>query len=345
MGDRGDAGYVLAFDLARRKEVWALKVGEAWSDGGARCTPTVDRGLVYALGPHGDLVCAEAAGGKEVWRRNLPADFGGRMMSGWGYCESPLVDGAKLICTPGGQDAAIVALDRQTGAVIWKSSLPELGPAGKDGAAYASCVVAEAGGIRQYVTLAGRGLVGVAADDGRFLWGYNRVANGVANCSTPVVRGEYVFGSSAYGAGTALLKLTATNGSVTAREVYFLDAQVLQNHHGGMALVGDYLYSGHGQNSGLPVCIEFTTGRVVWRAAKAPAGGSAAVVYADGNLCFRYDTGEVVLLPATPDGYRQKGQFRAASVTGQAWAHPVILDGCLYLRDNDALLCYDIKRP
>ncbi len=344
MGDRGSDQFVVAFDLSTRKELWATKVGKGWGDG-SRCTPTVDGELVYALGTHGDLVCVNAADGKEVWRKSLPEEFGGKMMSVWAFSESPLIDGDKLLCIPGGPDATMVALNKKTGALIWKSSQGKLGPRGKDGAAYSSIVAADCAGVRQYITLTGRGVIGVRAEDGKFLWGYNRVINDVANITNPVVKGDMVFASRAYGTGSALLKLSADGqGGVKAEEVYFLDAKTFANHHGGVVLVGDHLYGGTGQNAGLPVCIEMASGKIVWKAPKAEAGGSAAVLYADGHLIFRYEKDAVVAsIEASPTGYKLKGTFKAPVSDGPSWAHPVIVDGKLYLRSNDTLMCYNLS--
>jgi outer membrane protein assembly factor BamB len=208
------------------------------------------------------------------------------------------------------------------------------------GAQYSSIVAAEAGGVRQYITLiAAKGLVGVAADDGRFLWSYRRILNSTANIPTSVVHGPYVFCSTAYGTGSALLKLTGTG----AEEVYFLGANTFQNHHGGFVRVGDYIYGGHGHNSGNPTCIEMKTGRVLWQR-RQPGGGSGSVVYADGHLYFRYEKGEVALVEATPQEYRQKGLFRLPQQSGPSWPHPVVVGGKLYLRWSDALFCYDVKQ-
>lgn len=343
MGDRGGDQFVIAFDLATRKELWATKVGKGWGDG-SRCTPTIDGDLAYVIGTHGDLLCVNVADGKEVWRKSFPADFGGKMMSVWAFSESPLIDGDKLICTPGGPDATLVALNKKTGSVIWKSSQGKLGPKGKDGAAYCSVVAAECAGVKQYITLTGRGVIGVRAEDGKFLWGYNKAINDVANITNPVVKGDLVFASSAYGTGSALLKLSADGqGGVKAEEVYFLDAKTFANHHGGVVLVGDHLYGGTGQNQGTPVCIEMATGKIVWKAPKAEAGGSAAVLYADGHVIYRYEKDAIVALTAaSPDGYKLEGTFKAAVSDGPAWAHPVIQEGKMYLRANDTLMCYDI---
>jgi len=345
MGDRQGSEWIICLDLANQKELWAAKVGQPYPDGGPRCTPTVDGDLVYAISPHGDLVCVEAASGKEVWRKKFDKDFGGKMMSGWAYSESPLVDGEKLVCTPGGKDAVIVALNKKTGETIWKCAMPDIGPKGKDGAGYSSIVISEAGGVKQYVTLMGRGLIGVAAKDGKFLWGYNKVANGTANITTPVVSGDYVFDSSAYGTGAALLKLSAdSSGGVKAEEVYFLGANTFQNHHGGVVLVGDYLYGGHGQNDGKLKCIELKTGKIAWQIDKGVGGKSAAVTFADGNLYVRYESGLMALVAATPEGFKLKGSFQLPVVTGPSWPHTTIQDRKLFVRDNDTLMCYDIAK-
>jgi outer membrane protein assembly factor BamB len=346
MGDRGENQYVVALDRSNGKELWSAQVGPAWEDemGGPRGTPTVDGDRVYAIGTEGDLVCLDIATGKLRWKKSAAKDFGGRMMSDWKYTESPLIDGDKLIFTPGSLGNTLVALDKNTGATLWTTVVARIGEKGSNGAGYSSAVVSEGGGVHQYVQLIGRGLIGVRATDGKLLWSYNRIANDVANISTPVVRGDYVFGSTAYGAGSALLKLHATADGVAADEVYFLDAKTFQNHHGGFVLVGDYLYAGHGHSMGLPICIEFLTGKVKWGGNARNAGtGSAAVAYADGRLYFRYQDGLMMLIEATPDGYREKGWFKIPNVRHPSWSHPVILGGRLYLREQDTLYSYDIR--
>ncbi|MBI1918746.1 MAG: PQQ-like beta-propeller repeat protein, partial [Planctomycetes bacterium] len=196
---------VTALAAATGKRLWARKIG---TTSRIPCsTPTVDDDRLYALSPEGELVCLKAASGAIVWQRSFVKDFGGRMMSGRGYGESPLIDADKLICTPGGPDAALVALDKRTGEVLWKAKTPDLGASGKDGAGFASVVVTKAAGIRQYVQLMGRGLIGVEARDGRFLWGYNAIANDTANIPTPVVREDLVFAANGYNAGSVLLRL------------------------------------------------------------------------------------------------------------------------------------------
>ncbi len=347
MGDRTNADsqsaqFVIALDLNTRKELWSTRVGPPHPDGGPRCTPTIDGLRTYALGTDGDLVCLETATGNCQWRKNLTTDLGGHVMSGWKYCESPLVDGPKLICTPGAEEAALVALDKQTGAVLWKSAVPELGPKGKDGAGYASPMVAEIEGVRQYVQVLGRGVVGVDAGTGKFLWGYNKIANNTANIPNPVIRGNLVFVANGYNAGSALLRIRRQGDRFSAEEVYFLKAKEFDNHHGGIVLVGDSVYGGVGLNKGDPACIDFATGETRWKV-EAPSSGSASVVYADGHLVFRYDRGLVLLVAADPQGFRSEGQFMAVTREGPAWAHPVIHQRRLYLRHNDLLACYDLS--
>jgi outer membrane protein assembly factor BamB len=347
MGDRGGVQSLVALAQADGRAVWSARVGPTWDDqmGGPRGTPTVDGDAVYAIGTEGDLVCVEAASGRERWRKSLPRDFGGRMMSMWKFSESPLVDGDRVVVTPGGPAAYMVALDKRTGRELWRTPAPPSGPRGREGAGYSSVVVSSGGGVRQYVQLGGRGLLGVRASDGKLLWSYNRVANDVANIPTPIVKDDLVFASTGYQAGSVLLRLVASAGSVEAREVYFLEARTLQNHHGGLVLVGDHVYGGHGHNRGFPIAVELATGKVAWGGDIRNAGsGSAAVTYADGHLYFRYQNGIVMLIEATPAGYREKGSFTIPNVSQPSWPHPVITGGKLYLREQDTLYVYDVRR-
>jgi outer membrane protein assembly factor BamB len=348
MGDRAtdqgpeEAQFVLAYDLQTRKSLWKTAIGPPHGDGGPRCTPTVDGDLVYVIGTDSDVVCLDASTGAVKWKRNLAQEFDGKMMSVWKYSESPLIDGDRLICTPGGPEATMVALNKHTGATLWKCATPEIGQDGADGAAYSSAVAATICDVPQYVQVFGRGVVGVHAETGKFLWGYNHVANNVANITMPVVRGNYVFATTAYSTGAVLLRITCDGDKWDAQEVYFLKGRDFQNHHGGVVLLGDYVYGGHGPNKGDPACVELGTGEVKWRQ-RAPARGSASVVYADGHIIFRYDRGEVVLVEASPEAFKIKGRFTAPTAAGPAWAHPVVHGGKLYLRHEDILLCYDLR--
>ena len=196
---------LIAIDLENGERLWATPFGKGDHSNG---TPTVDGDRVYAVGLNGDLICAEVGTGREIWKKDFGEDFGGKMMSGWGYSESPLIDGDRLICTPGGSDAVIVALDKHSGETIWQSkAAQDPGPKGKDGAGYSSIVVSNACGEKQFIQLTGRGVIGVRASDGELLWQYNTVANDVANIPTPIIWDDFVFCSTGYGTGAALLKL------------------------------------------------------------------------------------------------------------------------------------------
>lgn len=354
MGDRskGDkaAQFALAFDLATRQLKWESAIGPPHNDGGPRGTPTIDGTSIYVLGTDGDLVCLDRDSGSVRWKKNMERDFGGAMMSGWRWSESPLVDRDRLICTPGVAKSAMVALHKMTGETVWTCQIPDIGSRGKEGAGYASVVAADIDGVRQYITIIGQGAIGVAAEDGRFLWGYNRIANHVANIPSPVVKGNQVFVTTSYKTGSALLELKRSGKGFDVQEVYFLTPKEFENHHGGVVLVGDCVYGGDGQNNGIPVCLQFGTGKIHWKernwTRQEKASGSAAVVYADGHLFFRYEKDALVaMIEANPNEFRVKGLFHAEVDDGPAWAHPVVHDGKLYLRTNDVVMCYDLRAP
>jgi outer membrane protein assembly factor BamB len=347
-GDRKDGEYLICLSDADGKEIWAKRIGDAWKDGGARSTPAIAAGsreskpLVYALTPNGDLVCLSAADGAAVWQKNLAKDFGGKMMSGWGFSESPLIDGERIICTPGADDAAVVALDRKTGEELWRAKVEKCG-----GAGYSSIVKCKAGGVEQYVTVLGKsgGAIGVRAADGKLLWRNATVAGKVANIPTPIVRGDFVFYSTGYDdGGSAVLKIVAKGNELAAEEVWHKDANELRNHHGGVVLVGDYLYGGHGQNQGFPFCVNFMTGENLWPKKRGPGERSAAVTYADGRLYFRYENGVMALIDADATECRVVSTFKIPEGKTPSWAHPVVAGGRLYLRDKDRLLSYDVRK-
>jgi outer membrane protein assembly factor BamB len=341
MSNRGGDEVVWALSEKDGKELWATRLGPAFrqrmpqSKEGPGCTPTVDGERLYALGMGGDLACLQVKDGKVVWQLSLTKEFGGRVPQ-WSYRESPLVDGDKLICTPGGSDATIVALDKATGKTVWKSAV-----AGSRGPAYSSAIAIDCAGQRQYVQLTQGTLVGVAAADGKFLWKYDRPANRTGiNCTTPLYHDGHVFASSAYGAGGGLVKLSKDGEGVKAEEVYFTKS--MENHHGGMIVHDGCLYGAHGGNGGgRLVCLDFKTGKETWDKRAAEKG---SVAFADGRLYYRTETGAVLLIEPNPKEYVERGRFTQPDRTRQpAWAHPVVANGKLYIRDQDLLFCYDVK--
>lgn len=335
---------VVAIDAKEGKVLWSKVLTEkAPKHGyeGARCTPTVDGDHLYVTTSNGTIACLTTGGNLE-WQKDFKQEWGGKMMSGWGYAESVLIDGKAAVCTPGGPEAMMVALDKATGKELWKCKVPDIGGKGKDGAGYASIMISQAAGVKQYVQMTGRGLIGVRASDGKFLWGYNEIANNTANIPDAVIAGEHVFCSTGYGTGAALVKLEKDGDGVKAQEVYFLKANVMQNHHGGMVLLDGHIYCGHQQNGGDPVCVDVKTGKVVWGPEKGVGKGSACVTYADGHLIYRYQSGELGLVEATPKGYRFKGSFKPAYQERESWSHPVVSGGKLYLREQNKLMCYGL---
>jgi outer membrane protein assembly factor BamB len=251
-----------------------------------------------------------------------------------------LVDGDVVVVTPGGAEATIVALNKKTGAVIWKSAVP-----GGDQAGYASAIVVQGGGRKQYVQCLSKGMVGVDAKTGQFLWRNKEVAKGPAQYFTPVAHGEYVYGG-ALGVGGVLVRLKPDGDGVAAEQVYF--TRGLPNGLGGAVLVGEYLY-GTDIAVGPLVAIEFTSGKVKW---KTENTGRVSIAYADGLLYLHDLNGDVALVEATPDAYREKGRFtppaqpkkkQSGPYPESAYAYPVIANGRLYIRDLGTLWAYDIK--
>lgn len=333
--------YLTCFDRATGRQLWKTKIGQPWTGGqeswqSSRSTPTVDGDMVYVLSPHGQLVACVAATGKEVFRVDLKTQFGGKKGDGWGYSESVLVDGNKLVCTPGGEQATMVALDKKTGRPLWGCPVP-----GDRGAGHASIVKARVGSREIYVQTTASGALGVDAKTGTLLWTYP-IDKTTAVIPTPIVRDDLVFFSAGYRRGGALLRQKpGPGGTVTVEEVYGLKPE-LANKHGGVVLIGDHLYGGS-EDQPIPFCAELTTGKIVWKQ-RGSGKNSMAIAAADGHLYIRYADGTLALVKADPAGYAEVAAFRVpGSGDRPSWAHPVIADGRLYLREGDAILCYDIQ--
>lgn len=348
--------WLFALDESDGKLLWKAKIGRGGNPGnmfkpfGPRGTATIDGDRLYILGQQGDLVCF-TTDGKEVWRVSYVKDFGG-IMPVWGFAESPLVDGDKLICTPGAEDATLMALDKLTGKPIWKCPVPE-GPTGdrgflgRSGAAYTSVIAIDFEGERQYVQLASTTLVGVRASDGKLRWRYNRASNTHRiNCSTPLYHDGMVFAASAYDAGGGLVKLTKeASGDIKAEEIWF--TRKMQNHHGSVILLNGCLYGANGGNGGGDlVCLDFKTGNVLWdgRDLTGRPASKGSLTLADGRLYYRTEKGAVLLIEPSAKEYLERGRFEQPDRSKeQAWPHPVIANGRLYIRDQDTLFCYDVK--
>jgi outer membrane protein assembly factor BamB len=330
-GTSGSASTVFCLNRADGRTVWSAALGPKLNEGrgnGPRSTPTLDEDRVYVLTENGDLACLRARDGSPVWRKNILREFGGDNPH-WLISESPLVDGNRLIVTPGGNGAGLVALDKMTGNVIWKTK--EL----SDEAGYSSCIAGDLGGVRTIMNFTSRAAVGVRASDGKLMWTHTSPANGTANCTTPVFADNKVFFTSAYGTGGALLGLAAQNGEVKAQELYF--TKDMQNHHGGVVLVNGYLY---GFSNSILTCIEFATGKKMWQNRSV---GKGSLTFADGMLFLFSENNVVGLAEATPSGYVEKGRFQVPEQGWPSWAHPVVVGGKLYIRNQGTLTSYDVK--
>ena len=329
MGVRGDQEFILAIDQKDGKLLWERAHGSRFANDrgdGPRSTPTVEGDFLYALGGNGDLSCLEINSGKTVWTMNILQKFDSSNIH-WGISESPLIVGERLLVTPGGKNAAIVALDKKTGSVIWKSQ--------SDRPGYSSGVYTELGGIPEAIFFTESRALGVDVRNGNLLWEYSQASNRTANCATPIVSGNYVFLSSDYGTGCALLALVPTEGKIKAREVYF--NQEMKNHHSSSVLVEGTLY---GFSSAILTAMQFNDGHVFW---KDRSVGKGSLTYADGHLYCFSEKGVVGLVEANPSAYKEKGRFSIPQETLPTWSHPVVAGGRLYLRDQDTLYSYDIK--
>lgn len=334
MGGIGDSEFVICLNESDGSEIWRIRNGSNRDDGmggGPRGTPTIVEDRFYALGANGDMGCYDLESGDLHWGGNILQRFNAGNIS-WGISESILVDGDNVVFTPGGNQNTMVCVDRVTGEIRWNAEVP-----GNPAAGYSSAIVAEVGGVRQYVNFTHTAVVAVRADNGEFLWSNTASANGTANCSSPLFHDNMVFSASGYGTGGACVRLSASGRGVSAEQLYHTSD--MKSHHGGMVEIDGYVY---GTDDGVLKCLNMATGEVMWQDRSV---GKGAVVYADGKIFLRSeDDGEIAMFEATPEAYRELGRFNQPQRSERpAWPHPVIANGRLYLRDWDKLLCFDLR--
>jgi outer membrane protein assembly factor BamB len=329
------------------KKLWSTEIGPLFDNpwgSGPRATPTVDDQLIYAMGGAGGLLCAEVSTGKKVWSVDLKKDLGGeasKYAAYWGYTEAPLIDGDRVIVTPGGSKGTLVALDKKTGKLIWRTT------EWTDTVDYNSAVKHTVGGVPMIVQMTAASVVGVSPADGSVLWSFPRKAK--ITIDTPICFGNYVYVSSSYNEGCDLIELKQEGKKFTAKSVYTDEARkVMQNHHGGVILVDGHMF-GFNDGSKSWTCQDAKTGKAVWT---SRALGKGSITYADGHFyCLSEDKGTCVLIDATTTGWKERGRFdmrlsklpRAPRNSSNVWTHPVIANGRLYLRDQEQLYCYDVK--
>ncbi|HEX2749705.1 MAG TPA: PQQ-binding-like beta-propeller repeat protein [Verrucomicrobiales bacterium] len=335
MGAWDGKEHVLCIDIKTGKKLWATPIDDRiypnqWGDG-PRSTPTIDGDRAYALSANGLLACLTIKDGKEVWKVDLVKDYGGKLQD-WGYTESVLVDGDRVICTPGGPKGTMAAFLKADGKLAWQSKDLD------DAAQYSSPILVEHGGKRQYVQLIGKRVFGAEAESGKILW-EAPFPGRVAVIPTPIYHDGYVYVTAGYGVGSRLLKLDGAQPKV----VY--DGPKMVNHHGGVILVDGKLY-GHSEKGGW-TCQDFMTGEALWQDKKL---GKGCCSFVAGHLvCVDENNGDVVLAQVSPEKWNEKSRFRLEPQTrlrkpqGRIWTHPVILDGRLYLRDQNYIYCYNVK--
>lgn len=331
---------VQALDVKTGKKLWAMTIGKVGQPDqqpnypGARSTPTVDGNSVYVFGSDGDLLCLEASSGKLLWKKNVRTEFDGKPGT-WAYAESPLIDGNTLICTPGGSQATLLALNKKTGAVLWKCVVGD----GEE-ACYSSVVVATIGGVKQYIQFLRKNLVGVDAATGKVLWQFDKTAAPQVGggIGTPVVQENLVYTSTSM-TGGGLARINKDGNTFTTELVY--QSRKLPSAIGGQVRVGDYLY---GTGNATLYCVEYRTGTVKW---EERGIGPGSLCYADGLLYIHGENGAVALVEATPEGYREKGRFTPPDLPTRrqekAWAYPTLANGNLYIRDLGSLWCYGVR--
>ena len=329
LGARGNVEYVIAFDAASGKRLWETPNGQRFRNemgDGPRSTPTIDGNRLFAFGGTGELSCLDTATGTKIWSVNVVQQFGGTTPY-WGYSESPLVIGDRIVLNAGGRKASIVAVNKADGKTLWQNH--------NDAAGYSSPMLLRTGSLQQVVFFTGQRALAVDPRDGRLLWSYDRASNNTANIATPIIRGNRVFFSSDYGTGAALLDVKAAGNVASAQEVYF--TREMRNHHASSVVVGDHIY---GFSSSILTALKFDTGDLAWRNRSV---GKGSLIYADERLYLYSEQGVVGLAEASPAAYREHGRFSIQQTGPPTWSHPIISNGRLIIRDQDNVYAYDVR--
>ena len=328
-------------NLKWKQNLGALSVIERGD--GPRGSVTVDGDKLYLIRGNGEIHCLSAADGKIIWQKDFKGDFKGTMMSNWGYSESPLIDANLVICTPGGGEGAMVALDKNTGAVVWRSK------EWTDQAAYSSPIIADVGGIRQYVQQSGKGVAGISARDGKLLWKIDNAAYRTAVIPTPIFQNNMVYVTNGYNGGCMGIQLTRNGENIKADTIY--TNRIISNQHGGVVLINGFIYGFSERPSDSWVCQNMKTGEIVWsqRGQEVGVGKGSLFAVNDRLILFDMQTGLLAVVAASPEGWKEFGKMeipertKVSTQDNQLWTHPIVANGKLFVRDHDLLFCYDLK--
>jgi outer membrane protein assembly factor BamB len=329
----GDHEAVICRDAGSGKELWRFRYPARYNNSygnGPRSTASVDGPFLYTVGGTGILHCLKThpatATGEMVWRKDLLEDFSAPNLR-WGVSFSPLVDGDRVYTNPGGPGGnSLAAFDKATGRLLWKSL--------DDPAGYSSPVAVTLAGKRQIVFFTGAGLVGVVPEDGSLLWRFPWETNFGCNIATPIAAGDYVFISSGYGRGCAVVQIEGDGAGFQARRVY--ENTRMCTHFSSCVLFKDHLF---GFDESKLVCMEFRTGTVKWRKL---GFGKGSLLIADGLLIILGDNGKLALAEASPEDYREQAAFQGPR--RKCWTMPVLAQGRLYVRDQERIICYDLRK-
>ncbi|HCC52612.1 MAG TPA: polyvinylalcohol dehydrogenase [Porphyromonadaceae bacterium] len=342
-GAMNEKGFAFALDTKTGNVKWKQELGTESVPDRENCprgSITVDGDKLYLIRGIGQLHCLSATDGKVLWQKDFTSDFNGKYMSRWGYSESPLIDGNLVICTPGGSDGTMVALDKNTGAVVWRTK------EWTDEAGYSSPIVAEVDGVRQYIQQAAKGVAGVSTD-GKILWKVDIEGYRTAVIPTPIYDDHLVYVTAGYNAGCTCIRLIKEGDGMKAETVYANKNMI--NQHGGVVLMNGHIY-GHSDASGW-TCQNLKTGEKVWSQRNKEGAARGATLGVDNRLLLLDErSGMLAVAEASPEGWKEVSTMafpertQMQTTDNMIWAHPVIADGKLYLRDHDLLFCFDLKK-
>jgi len=329
-----DREVVHAFDARTGMQQWEYAYPTSYRDDfgfdeGPRAVPVVANGVVYTFGAEGQLHAIDLATGKRLWSEDTMRRFG--VAKGFfGAAGSPLVEDGRVIANIGGKNAGIVAFEPKTGKVLWTAT--------SDAASYSSGIGATISGRRYAIFLTRNGLVGLDPASGQVQFQRPwraRIAASV-NAATPLVVGDQIFISAEYGPGAAVLRF---DGSKLTD--LWASNEVLTNHYATSVYHNGILYGYHGRQEFNPSfrAVEFRTGKVLWSEERFRAGSATL---AGNRLLVLRETGELILAEASPAAFRPLA--RAQILPPTLRAYPALADGFLYVRNDDTLLCLDLRR-
>jgi outer membrane protein assembly factor BamB len=344
-GAAEEGDFAFALDTKTGKLKWKQILGEQFVESrgnGPRGSVTVDGDKLYLIRGGGQIHCLSAADGKMLWQKDFKDDFDGKMMSGWGFSESPLIDGKLVIFSPGGSDGSVIALDKNTGATVWRTT--DL----TDNAAHSSAIVAEVDGIRQYILLTAKCAAGVAPKDGKLLWKVDVPGFRTAVIPTPIYHDHMVYITNGYNFGCILVKLTRSGDIFNTETVYA--NQNMMNAHGGVVLMNGYIYGYADRPVSGWVCQDLKTGENVWVEKNDEVSKGAVLAVNDRLLLMNEKGGMITVVAASPDGWKEFGRMpipersEIKTMDNSVWTHPVVADGKLFMRDHDLLFCFDLTK-